>query len=210
MALSPSRGWNYQGNGATVSTYFNPNPGSNGSTAFIGAAVSGSVPTVLTSANNVYNNLIGVLYMVPGSAGNQVTAEISAGSTASVPGSPVIVPNTLTQGQTFSPSAGVTATVTLVGNVPGASGCPSPTTGATVQYVFQGLTRSVSYVPGCGITQFIGSGGATYTLVSVGNYSGLGELSKFRRAESITLLDTARSLLGLNRTDMPAARMIKF
>ena len=210
MALSASRGWNYQGNGVTISTYYDPQPTSGGIFTLIGTAVAGSVPTVLTSANSVYANVIGVLGIVPTAGGNQIVAEISVGSSASVPGSPIVVPNTVTQGQVFTPSPGVTATVTLVGTVPGASACPTPAAGATVQYVFQGLTRSVSYVPGCGITQYIGSGGATYTLVSVGNYASLGQLSRGRSVESLTLIDTARSLLGLNRNDFPAAHLVKF
>ena len=206
MALSASRGWNYQGSGLTISTYYNPTP-VNGVTALSAAAVNGSVSTVLTSAQNVYNNLVGALGIIPASGGNQVVSELSAGSSAAVPGSPLIVPNTLTQGQTFTPSPGVTATVASVGTVPGASGCPTPATGATVQYAFQGLTRSVSYVPGCGITQFIGSGGATYTLVSVSSYPGIGQLAHARRVETLTVFDTARSLLGLERNAMPGAHV---
>ena len=49
----------------------------------------------------------------------------------------------------------------------------------------------MSYVPGCGITQYTGNNHEVITLVSVGTYQ-LGTQST-RRMESLTLFDTLKS-----------------
>jgi len=90
----------------------------------------------------------------------------------------------------------MTATVTNVGVVPGASACPVVATGATVAYNFQGQNYSVSYVPGCGITQYVGNHGETFTLTSVATYQ-LGTLGNVREMASLTLLDSLKSLWRL-------------
>lgn len=204
LAMAPSRGWNYQGMGVTVSVYTDPTP-VNGITTLIAAAMSGSVSTVLSSAANVTSNLAGALGITPTASGPQVVSELSAGSFAAVPGSPILVPNTLTQGQTFSPAPGVSATVIAVGTVPGETACQTPVDGATVQYAFAGLTYTVSYVPGCGITSYTSPSAHTFTLVSVGQYLSIGQLSQQRSVASATMLDTAASVLGLRRTNLPGA-----
>jgi hypothetical protein len=109
-----------------------------------------------------------------------------------ISGTPLLVPSTLTQGQSFTTYPGVTATVQTVGTVPGSSACPSPATGATIAYSFAGQNYSVSYVPGCGITQYLGNHGEVVTLSSVGSYPQLGVQST-RRMDTLTLLDTVRS-----------------
>jgi hypothetical protein len=204
LALQSNRGWNYQGtNGGvaiTVSTYVNPTRTSSGQIVFGGAALPGLVPTVLSSHSTAESNLLGGLIFTQSSAGYNVTGEISSGSVALVPNSPLLVGSTLTQGAVSTPYPGVTETVVSVGSVPGASACPAPGTGATVQYAFQGSTYTLSFVPGCGITQFIFPTGATLTLTSVSSYN-IGDLAKLRKVESVTWAETARSLLGLERND---------
>lgn len=210
LALSPSRGWNYQGtnsNGSfTISTYADPQPVA-GASPLLATAVRGLVTTVLTSPSSVQNNLIGVLGLSQSASGYKVVYEVSTGSAAQLPGTPQLVPSTLAQGQSFSPYPGVTATVTSVGNVGGASACPVPATGATVAYVVQGQTYTVSYVPGCGITQFVYPSGSTYTLVSVGSYASLGEQSSQRMVRDVGFVSTIRSVLGLEHHVLPAAHL---
>lgn len=210
LALAPSRGWNYQGNGSsgpfTITLYADPSP-VNGATAVGAAAVQGTVPTVLTSGSNFDANLLAIAGFNSTTGGGYTVAyEISAGSSSTLP-NPTLVPGTLTQGATFSPYAGVSATVTSVGAVPGASACPTPANGAVVAYVVNGQTYTVTYVPGCGITQFIYPGGATYTLVSVGTYTSIGQLGSARLVRSINWVSTVRSILGLEHNVMPAARL---
>lgn len=210
LALSPSRGWNYQGTNAagsfTISTYADPQPVA-GASPLLATAVRGLVSTVLTSGSSVQSNLVGVLGLNQTSTGYNVAYEVSVGSTAQLPGSPQLVPSTLTQGQSFSPYPGVTATVTNVGSVPGASACPVPAAGATVAYLVNGQTYTVSYVPGCGITQFVYPSGSTYTLISVGNYASLGEQSSQRMVRGVGFVSTVRSILGLQHNDLPAAHL---
>lgn len=210
MALSPSRGWNYHGqntNGQfTISLYTDPQP-INGATAVGAAVVAGSVATVITSGTNFNQNLVAIGGFTSSSSGYNAVYEVSAGGSATVPGSPQLVPSTLTQGQTFNPYPGVTATVTAVGTAPGASACPTPGNGATVSYAFNGQTQVVTYVPGCGITQYTTTGGTVYTLASMGDYSFIGQLSSLRKAASITPLTTVRTLLGLEHNDFPAAHL---
>ncbi|HEV3088433.1 MAG TPA: hypothetical protein VGX96_14555 [Candidatus Elarobacter sp.] len=209
MALSASRGWNYQGTNSgqsiTVSVYVDPSQ-VNGEWVLAGAALTGLHNTVLVDHNTPESNLIGGLALTQSSSGYNVNTEISAGSTALVPGTPLLVGSTLTQGAVSTPYPGVTQTVLAVGSVPGASACPTPTTGATVQYAFQGSNYQLSFVPGCGITQLIAPSGATLTLTSVGTYN-IGNLAHMRRIQSVTYMDTARSLLGLERNDFPAAKL---
>ena len=210
MALAPSRGWNYQGTNAngsfTLTTYADPQP-INGATAVGVAAVQGLVPTILTSGTNFNNNLLAIGGFNGSQSGYTVAYEVSLGSAAPVPGNPQLVPSTLTQGQTFSPYAGVTATVTSVGAVPGATACPAPTNGATVAYNVSGQTYTVSYVPGCGITHFVYPSGNAYTLVSTATYASIGQLGSARMVRSVGVVSAVRSILGLERHEMPAAHL---
>ena len=98
----------------------------------------------------------------------------------------------LVQGASFATSyPGLTAVVQSVGTVPGSSACPAPATGATVAYSFQGQNYTVSYVPGCGITQYTGNNREVITLVSVASYQ-LGTQST-RRMDALTIFDTIAS-----------------
>lgn len=213
LALAPGRGWNYQATGTgagnvTLSTYVNVDQVA-GQYVLAGVIVSGLVPTALTSHANAEVNLVGGLSLTESANGYNVNTEVSIGSSAQVPGSPLLIGSSLTQGATTTPYPGATETVVSVGSVANASACPTPAMGAQVRYTVQGQTYTVSFVPGCGITQFTLPNGATFNLVSVGSYSSLGDLERARRAASMTYLDTARSLLGLERNDFPAARLLK-
>lgn len=124
-----------------------------------------------------------------------------------IPGTPMLVPSTLQLGQSWNPvsntsllGVAVTATVTFVGAVPGIAYCPgSPATGATVRYTILappgGTTTnsSVSYVPGCGITDYVASTGSEFVLTGVGSQS-LGELDVARKTKSATFLGTLHTL----------------
>lgn len=212
LALQANRGWNYQGTNSgtslTVSTYVDPTRLSSGDQLLVGTAATGLLTTVLTDHNSAEAASFGGLSFSQSAGGYNVTAEATVSGAALVPGSPLFVSSTLTQGATSTPYPGVTDTVLAVGTVPGASACPAPGTGATVQFAFQGNTYKLSFVPGCGITQFVGPTGASLTLTSVGSYN-IGNLAAARKVQSVTPLDTARTLLGLNRNnDFPAAKLI--
>jgi hypothetical protein len=196
IAYQSSRGWNYHGNAfgapaVTMSVYADPPSGSTNAlvlfvasgtttTAFSGFKAAGlgvqNTPSGYTATAYVLLNPDGSIY-----------------SGSAIAGTPLFVPSTLTQGQTFSPYPGVSAVVQTVGTVPGASACPTPGTGATVQYTYLGQAYLVSYVPGCGITDYVGNHGEHLTLASVGTYSSLGTQSA-RRMSSLTILDGVQSL----------------
>jgi hypothetical protein len=141
-----------------------------------------------------------------GSSGYAVIAEASLGGAYIVPGSPILVGSSLTAGTVSSPYPGVTETVLAVGTVPGANACPTPTTGATVQYNFQNLQATLSYVPGCGITQFSGPG-ESFTLISTATYASIGETSSARML-AVGPLDMVRSILGLEHEDFPGGHLL--
>lgn len=198
-----SRGWNYQtvnvSPSLTLSIYADPPSGGSNVRAFIGAGVTGLVPTVLTSAANADANLVGALGITQDVSNNMnVVSELSAGSSAAVPGTPLLVSGTLTLNQTWTPYPGATATVVAVGTMPHASACPTPASGAQVRYTFPGYDDSIAYVPGCGITDLLNnSSGEELALISVGSYPSIGTLAT--KVERVTLVDTARSALGLER-----------
>jgi len=215
LALQASRGWNYQatnsatGQSVTVSLYVDQTTVGAGELVLAATGLVGLHTTALVDHATAESNLVGALGITPSASGYNVNAELSAGSAAAVPGNPLLVGSTLTQGTTSTPYAGVTETVMSVGTVPGASACTTPGTGATVQYTFQNSTYTVSYVPGCGITQVVPPSGVAFTLTSVGSYPTIGNLSIARKVASVTLADTARSLLGLERNDFPAAKLFR-
>lgn len=214
LALKPSQGWNYQttynNTPLTVTLYVDPNP-LNGVTTLVGSSVSGLVTTVATNATTMDANLVGALGVkVDSSTNYSVYSELSAGSTALVPGAPLLVSSTLTLGQTWTPSTGASAAVISIGAVPGQSACPNAsasTTGAQVQYSYPGYQEVISYVPGCGITSLKNpTNGALLTLTSTASYPSVGALA--RRAASVTYLDTAASLLGQRRNDFAGAKLL--
>lgn len=211
LGLAPSRGWNYQvtnaGLSGTASLYSDPNPKAGLQTLVITIA-AGLQPTVLTSASAAAAAVAGAAGFTAGTTNYTVAAESSIGSSGLVPGTPLLVPNSLTLNQTWAPAAGATATVTFIGTVPNASACPAPTAGASVRYKYPGYDDTISYVPGCGITDILNnSSGADFKLISVSTYASIGQLEIAKRVQSLTWLDTARSVLGLNRSHMPAASL---
>lgn len=196
LAVAQNKGWNYQGSTPTsgpLTLTLYADPSSNGVTPLVLLAVAGTQSDATTGQK-------AAAITVSGSSGTyDVTSytiyngDGTIYANGGLPNGSVLVQSTLTQGHTFSPYAGMTATVTLVGSVPGAGACPTPGTGATVQYAFQGQTYSVSYVPGCGVTQYIGNHGETFTLTSVGTYQ-LGTLGDVRRMTHLTVFDSVKSL----------------
>jgi hypothetical protein len=195
LAYQASCGWNYQGTAfggqaVTFSVYADPQQ-----SGVIPLILFGGLGTATTAFAGSKLGAIGVMSASSGyTAGSYVLLNNSGTIFASggISGTPLLVPSTLTQGQSFTTYPGVTATVQTVGTVPGSSACPSPATGATIAYSFAGQNYSVSYVPGCGITQYLGNHGEVITLSSVGSYPQLGVQST-RRMDTLTLLDTVRS-----------------
>jgi len=209
LALAPSRGWNYQGEAEgtaiTLSLYVEPQL-LNGDQVLVVGAGSGTVPTLLTSAANFEADAGADAGFLNGSSGYAVIAEASLGGAYLVPGSPTLVGSSLTAGTVSSPYPGVTETVLAVGTVPGANACPTPTSGATVQYNFQNLQATLSYVPGCGITQFSGPG-ESFTLISTAAYASIGETSSARML-AVGPLDMVRSILVLEHEDFPGGHLL--
>lgn len=213
LGLAPSRGWNYQvtngGLTGTASLYSDPNL-KGGLQTLVVTIASGLQPTVLTSASAAAAAVAGAAGFPAGTTNYTVMAESSLGSSGLVPGSPLLVPNSLTLNQTWTPAVNASATVTFIGTVPNASACPTPATGASVRYKYPGYDDTISYVPGCGITDILNnSTGADFKLISVATYASIGQLAIAQRIQSLTWMDTARSLLGLNRSNMPAASLVK-
>jgi hypothetical protein len=202
VAFQGSRGWNYHGNAfgvnsVTVSVY--ADPPQNGLDVLVLFAQSGSLADAFSGTK-----LAGIAVQPSGGA-YSVTAYVLLNNNGSIyaqgtlAGPPTLVPAALIQGQGFASYPGVTAVVQAVGAVPGASACPTPATGATVQYTFAGGTYLVSYVPGCGITQYVGNHGETLTLASVGSYPQLGSQS-VRNMSTLTLFDNMKSLARILAT----------
>lgn len=175
LAVAASRGWNYHGeiSGQALTITLYAVPSSSGATPLVALVVFGTLPDATNGEK------LGEL-AVTNSSGTYAVTNFTLYNGASIcaqgelPGGSQLVLGTLTLGQTFTPYPGMSAKVTAVGSVPGANGCPNPAPGATVQYSFLSQTYEISYVPGCGITQYVGNHGETFTLVSIGNYPQLG------------------------------------
>ncbi len=204
---SVSGRWNYQGSvkGTAVTVTLYADPPSSGVTPLIALAVRGTVPDATAGTKAA------ALTVTGGSAGYDVTSYTAYNldgtvfTSGGLPAGTLLVPATLTLGQSFTPYPGMTATVSFVGNVPGTNGCPTAATGATVQYAFMGQSYSISYVPGCGITQYVGNHGESFTLISVGSYPQLGTLGNVRQMQSLSVMDAvsnaARILLHHQKWD---------
>lgn len=193
LAIAPSRAWNYlttNVNGQfTITLYADPNP-VNGIQPLVALAAAGNLPNAIAGAT------VGGLGVTKGNDGYHAASFISAVSSGAIPGAPLLVADTLTQGAVSTPYAGVTETVVSVGIPNGASVCPgSSFTGATVQYIVASQTYQVSYVPGCGITDFVMPNGQEFFLQSIANYPQLGQLAAARRIESATYFDLIRSAI---------------
>lgn|GEM_PF-3588194 len=199
IGYQTSRGWTYHGSApglggaVTISVY--ADPVQNGVEPLIGFAVAGTTATAFSGEKvggvgleSTSNGTLAASYVL-------LNADGSLYADGAVPGTPMLVPSSLTQGQSFSTYPGVTALVESVGTVPGESACPSPTNGATVSYTYQGQAYHVSYVPGCGITNYVGNHGETFTLVTVGTYA-LGTQS-VHHLGSLSLIDDLKSAAHL-------------
>ena len=210
LAPVANRGWNYQTINAspalTLSIYADPPVGGSSVHTFTGAGVTGLVPTVLTSVGTVDSDLV-VSFGVSEDVANDATivSEISTGNTAPVPVSPFLgsnslaVPGTLTLDQTWSPFPGATATVVAVGAMPHVAACPIQASGAQVHYTFPGYDDTVSYVPGCGITDWLNNTNhEEIALISVGSYPTLGTLAT--KLHRLSWIDTTLVALGLKHS----------
>ncbi len=197
IGYAANRAWTYQvaadySTPYYVGLYADPNL-VNGNIRLVGFESSSSSPSTLFTSSNE----IGSLDVTPlnGSYLAAAFASVSSGTngtSGSVPGSPLLVPGSMTLGQAWNPlqnagiagAVGVTASAQVVatGNVPGIAACPSGSRGATVSYAVQigSLVQApavVSYVPGCGITAVQASSGQTsVVLQSVGSMPSLGQL----------------------------------
>jgi hypothetical protein len=156
-------------------------------------------------------NIVGAMGVQAQATGYLVSSygSVANSSFGLVPGSPMLVPSTLQLGQSFNPltnavgsmvlGVSVVGTVTAVGAVPGIAFCPgNPTQGATVRYTIApngGTTTSssVSYVPGCGITDYVASTGTEFMLSAVGSQN-LGNLEVARKTQSATFLGTLHTV----------------
>lgn len=197
---------------AVIGMYADPTV-TNGVTTFVAFVDQSGTGNPFAPANQVGSS---TCYACIGAMGVQATANgylvysygsMSNFSFGTLPGTPLLVPSSLQLGQSWNPVANtamglgvsITATVTDVGQVPGIQYCPgSPSAGATVQYTIVPIggtttNTSVSYVPGCGITDYIASTGSEFRLSGVGSQS-LGNLDIARKTASATLLGTLHTL----------------
>jgi hypothetical protein len=199
LALAPSKTWNYaavaaNGTKATVTVYVDPQPvdGNTGLVAFV-------VPTAQPDALPADGGTLAAAAGVTSTAGAyyaQTYGSVSNDSFGLIPGSPLIVPASLSYGQTFVPFPGVTATVTaLQSGISGSAACPGTSpVGAGINYVVNNTAERVSFVPGCGIIRVLTDQGTTFTLQSIGSHPELGQQSVAQRTLHATYGDTLRSI----------------
>jgi hypothetical protein len=218
LGYVPSRAWTYKTTQGATTTYFgiyaDPTAASGVTVLVLFCAVNNQTnctsPTPFVSSTAL--GAVGVQALSNGYLLNSFASTSNAAS-GLIPGAPLLVPNSLQFGQSWNPLAGsaiglfqgvyqATATVTAVGTVPGMSACPnSPTQGATVTYTVNansgtganGQQQSLSFVPGCGITDFLNTAGQEFTLVSVGTQN-LGTQGLTRAAQSATMMGTLRAM----------------
>lgn len=195
------RGANYQGtsNSQPITLTMYNNPPSNGTNSSVllakfgtfSDATSGTSKSALVSfSGNATAGYGPQNYTLYDTVGNVAASGM-------LPGGTLLVPGTLTVGQTYTPYMGVTALVKTVGTVPGSTACPTPSAGAQVQFTFQGGTYLLSFVPGCGLTQYVGNNGETFTLTSIGSYPTLGTLGDVKTLSQSSVLDTIKSVVHI-------------
>jgi hypothetical protein len=200
LSLAANRTWNYSGvspatgQHLTVSLYVDPQP-IDGNTGLVAFVLPTSAPNALPANGGVAAGSIGVSDDPAGGYDAQTYGSVSNNSFGLLPGAPLLVPSTLTLGQTFVPYAGVTATVRTIGSVNGIGACTnSPAAGADVIYVLPGVSEDIAYVPGCGITHLVTDSGTIFTLQSIESHPEVGQQSIARRTLQATYADTLRSL----------------
>lgn len=214
-----SRAWTYQTTQNGLTSYFGiyADPqGSNGITSLVLFCALNN-QTGCTSPNPFTGTSLGALGLqaLPNGYLLDSFASASNNSAGVVPGVPLLVPNSLSLGQSWNPFGSglgilsglisANATVVAVGPVPGMSACPnSPTQGATVNYSITSSaspssagtgfgSQAMSFVPGCGITDFVNSAGQEFTLVSVGSQN-LGTQDIARTTQSVSFMGTLRAM----------------
>ena len=196
LAYAANRGWNYVATPA--GTYYSSPPPS-----FVLTLYADPTTSANTAPFSVLEGPAGLPDATAGVHASDATFDTTDGYTATsvtsitngfsfssaLAGGIKVVPPSLTQGQTFVPYPGITATVVNVGFVPGSSACPNPTTaiGATVSYTIGFLNETISYVPGCGITDMVTDNGTEFRLQSIGTYN-LGTLSVRRESMAETVI----------------------
>jgi hypothetical protein len=200
LNLAANRTWNYLGTTAgqpntTLSLYVDPSPvdGNTGLVAFVRPTTA---PDALPADGGMLAGAVGVANQSDGYHAVSF-GSVSNDSFGLVPGAPLLVPSTLSLGQTFIPYPGITATVTGIGTTSSAvqSACPGVTLQANVSYVLGGSGVGVmSYAPGCGITKFTNQIGSTYTLQSVGSNPQVGQQSFVRHVLNATYGSMLRSI----------------
>lgn len=193
LAIAPSRAWNYLTSASdgqfTVTLYADPNM-VNGIQPLIALATVGDLPNAIGGAT------IGGLGVTRQHDGYHAATFVSAESSGAIPGTPLLVSDTLTLGAVTTPYVGVTETVISIGIPNGASACSGTNlTGATVQYIVQNQTYQLSYVPGCGITDFVMPSGQEFRLKSVASYPQLGQLAISRRVDGAGYPQLIRSMI---------------
>ena len=194
------RGSNYQGSlyGSPVTLTMYNNPPSNGTNSTVLLLKAGTNADATTGIKLAMTSFAGSASTGYGPQ-NYVLYDANGVVVANgiLPGGTQLVTGTLTLGQAFTPYPGMNAIVKSIGPVSGSSACPTPGNGAQVQYSFQGGTYLLSFVPGCGVTQYIGNNGETFTLSSVGSYPQLGTLGDVKTLSNSTLFDTMASAVRI-------------
>jgi hypothetical protein len=199
IAPAASKTWNYAALPATgvpytVSVYSDPSPDTGGNIALVGFDYGSVVPDAAAAGGYV----VGAIGLSAASGGGYIAktfGSVTNDTYGPVPGTPILIPGSVTLGQSFTPYPGVTETVTGVGAVAGMSACPgSPTTGAVVAYTLGHISESISFVPGCGITDLVTDNGTEFRLTSITQDPQLGQQSVARATRNATTLDLLRSM----------------
>jgi hypothetical protein len=200
LNLAANRTWNYAGTSAggpntTLSLYVDPAPvdGNTGLVAFVSPTTA---PDALPSDGGTLAGAVGVANQSDGYHALSY-GSVSNDSFGLVPGAPLLVPTSLTLGQTFVPYPGITATVTGISTTTSAvqAACPGVTLQANVSYVLGGSGVGVlSYAPGCGITKFTNQIGASYTLQSITSNPQVGQQSFVRHVLNASYGSMLRAL----------------
>lgn len=204
LAVTANRGWNYAvtpgGTGQTAAAppftltmYADPVQQS-GDTVLVALQQAGVHADATAGSIGAYASVNSA------TGGYTATGYYSVSNFAGgpIPGGLQLVLPSLTKGQTWTPYAGLTATVLEVGSVPGAGACPGGTAsiGATVLYSYGYSGIRISYVPGCGITHMVTSNGTQFLLTSIGSYPTLSELAHARRPASLDIVNALRKVWG--------------
>jgi len=198
LAPAANRTWNYRatpqiGPAYTISIYQDPQPDISGNIAWIGYIATGT-PADAAAGGGTIGAAASFASLSDGYHAESF-GSVSNSTYGIIPGAPLLVPTSLTRGQTFTPYPGVTATVQGVGPVAGSAGCPTPSQiGAAVTYAVAGAFETVSFVPGCGITDFVSDNGTEMRLTSITSNPQIGQQAIARRVLDATVVDTLKAV----------------